>query len=91
MELEAERVWELRCLGAKQQAGNSDPAVEPAKAGAVVGEGKAVASNRFREREKAAACQEALIRPVEKPLAGEPRGGTPGALNRGAQCRACRR
>jgi len=50
--------------GAKEQAGNVDPGMEPAEAGAVAGEGKAVPSNRSRGREKrkAAARQEALIR-----------------------------
>jgi len=56
--------------------------MESAKAAAVAGERKAVSSNRSRARgrlKKAAACPEALIRSAEKPLAGEPRGETPGA------------
>ena len=38
--------------GAKEQAGNVDPGMEFAKAGAVAGEGKAVPSNRSRGREQ---------------------------------------
>ena len=64
MEREAERAWELRRRVAKEQAGNIDPGMEPAEAGAVAGEGKAVLSvrSRGREKRKAAARQEALIR-----------------------------
>jgi hypothetical protein len=64
--------------------------MESVKAEAVAGEGKAVTSFRsqVREQVKAAACLEALIRQAEKPLVGEPRGGTSGALNCRAQLSA---
>jgi len=59
---------------------------------AVAGEGKAVTSrrHRFREAAKAAACREALNQRLEKTAFGELTGETLGALERGAQYRACR-
>ena len=93
VERKTERAGEAWRWKTKQQAGTVDPGMESAKAEAVEGERKAVASFRsqVREKRKAAACLEALIRLAEKPLVGEPGGEASSALDCEAQCRACRR
>jgi hypothetical protein len=67
--------------------------MEALKNAAVAGERKAVTSERYRSREKqkAAASQEALILELEETALGEPNGESHGALDCGVQSRACRR
>jgi hypothetical protein len=50
-----------------EQAGTFDPGMEASKGAAVAGEGKAVTSDRFGLREKAAACREGIDPRLEKP------------------------
>ena len=72
----------------KLQVGSVDLGMEPAKAGAVAGERKAVTSVRPRSGEnQAAACLEALIRELGKTAFGEQTGEASGAPECAAQYR----
>ncbi len=78
VEARAERAREAVSEEAKEQAGNIDPGMVSAKAGAVAGERKAVTSDRSPWK-KVAASLEALIRPLGKTAVGELRGESSGA------------
>jgi hypothetical protein len=65
VEFQAERALEMVGVGAKRQAGTVDPGTEAVQTAVVLGEGKAVASDRLRAERVAArlkGCEPAVLK-----------------------------